>query len=140
MPGAFNARRTRRRPTINITSLIDVMFLLLIFFMVSSTFREDFGIQIDLPKAATAENQGPQTYTIQVTEEGETYFGQDPVTRGQLRERLQALFLDDPEATVVLEADRSAHFGKVLEVIDTARQVGGERLIIPTELIDPLTP
>ncbi len=135
MPGAFNSRRTRRRPTINITSLIDVMFLLLIFFMVSATFRQDFGVEIDLPEAVTAEQADTdKPYAIRVTEQGQTYFGEDVVSREELRSRLKALFADDPKATVVLEADRSAEFGRVLEVIDTAREVGGERLIIPTDL------
>lgn len=136
MPGAFNQRRSRRRPTINITSLIDVMFLLIIFFTVSSTFRQDFGIEIDLPEAATAEKTDTPQYAIRVTEKGETYFGDTVVSRDELRAKLHDLFQKDAEAKVVLEADKSADFGQVMAVIDTARQVGGERLIIPTELAE----
>lgn len=133
MPGAFNERRTRRRPTINITSLIDVMFLLIIFFTVSSTFRQDFGVEIDLPTASTAERTEAPLYAIRVTDQGDTYFGGALVTKQELRAQLEALFHEDAEAKVVLEADRAADFGRVIDVIDTARQVGGERLIIPTE-------
>lgn len=134
MPGAFNQRRTRRRPTINITSLIDVMFLLIIFFTVSSTFRQDFGIEIDLPEATTAEKTDMPQYAIRVTEQGETYFDDAIVSRDELRSKLEDLFRDDANAKVVLEADKAADFGQVMAVIDTARQVGGERLIIPTDL------
>ena len=54
MPAAFNSPKQRRKPVINVTPLIDVLFLLLIFFMVSSTFRDDLAIDITLPKAQSA--------------------------------------------------------------------------------------
>ena len=57
MSGPFGTNPPRRRPLINITPLIDVMFLLLIFFMVSSTFRSEFGIDVALPTAQTAAAQ-----------------------------------------------------------------------------------
>ena len=66
MSGTFNRPKHPRRPSINITSLIDVMFLLLIFFMVSSTFREDTGVDIRLPEAETASQQPMGAHEIVV--------------------------------------------------------------------------
>jgi len=135
MDGVFGMRRRLRRPTINITSLIDVMFLLLIFFMVSSTFREQIGIDITLPVAATATEQQPAQQVITVRADGAILFGPDQAVTApeQLRHALQELLAADPETVLLLRADEAAAFQDVITVIDIARSVGGSRLIIPTE-------
>ena len=132
MSGAFNSRRTRRKPSINITSLIDVMFLLLIFFMVSSTFREQLGINVDLPKAGTASPQKVEQHEITVDKKGDYYFGQQRVSAAGLKTSLENLLKKDPKATIVLRAHEDADFGKAVRAIDIAREVGGTHLVIPT--------
>lgn len=136
MSGAFNAPRLKRRPSINITPLIDVMFLLLIFFMVSSTFREQVGIEITLPGAETATAQEVEAYEIIVDRDGQIYFGDEPVDDAGLRSALARVLKEEPAARLVLRADREADFGRALRAMDIARDVGGERLIIPTAPID----
>lgn len=131
MEGPFGIRR-RNRPAINITPLIDVMFLLLIFFMVSSTFREYLGIDIALPRAATATEHAKTPWEISVKADGTVYFAGRPATRRELRAELAALLEDDPEASLVLRADEGTPFQDVITVIDIVRDVGGARLIIPT--------
>ena len=140
MTAPFNARRHRRRPAINITSLIDVMFLLLIFFMVSSTFRDQFGVDITLPEAKTATQTDVTSHEITVDAEGRTFFGGKPVDAGALREGIAALLAEDPEAVLVLRADEKADFGPVVRAIDVAREVGGTRLVIPTRYLDDPAP
>ena len=132
MNSAFGMSRRKRRPTINITSLIDVIFLLLIFFMVSSTFREHVGIDVALPEAETTDVQEMATHEIVVTETGDFYFGQQKVDETSLRDAIASLLEAEPEASLVLRADENADFGKALRAIDIARSVGGTRLIIPT--------
>ncbi len=132
MNSAFGMSRRKRRPTINITSLIDVIFLLLIFFMVSSTFREHVGIDVALPEAETTDVQEMATHEIVVTEAGDFYFGQQKVDEAALRDAIASLLKAEPEATLVLRADENADFGKAVRAIDIARSVGGTRLIIPT--------
>lgn len=132
MRTAFGGHRPRRRPHVNITSLIDVMFILLIFLMVTTTFREHMGIRILLPEVGNAEKQELAPHEITVSEAGELFFGEQRVSEEGLRGSLQRLFKDDPEATLVLRADQKADFGIVIRAIDIARQFGGQRLIIPT--------
>lgn len=132
MQPAFGGRRQRRKPYVNITSLIDVMFILLIFLMVTTTFREHLGLQITLPKVANAENQEMTPHEITVTESGEFFFGEQRVNEQGLRNSLKALIKNEPGATLVLRADQKADFGAVIRAIDIAREIGGERLIIPT--------
>jgi len=142
MDGAFGRKQSRRGPTINITPLIDVMFLLLIFFMVSSTFRHNLGIDVDLPEADTATEQEMPSYEIIVTSAGEYHLGdsREPVSLREIQDFLTDLASKESNAAVVLQADPSADFEVVLDVFDTARKVagtqntGGMQLVIPTKL------
>lgn len=135
MSGPFNMPGRARKPSINITPLIDVMFLLLIFFMVSSTFRDYFGIDVTLPKAAHAQGQTADVHRIVVDRQGQIFLGsEEPLSRVELRQKLEVLIAADEEAVFILEADANANFGAVIGAIDIAKQVGSERLIIPTDL------
>lgn len=133
MSGAFGTRRQRRRPFINITSLVDVMFILLLFLMVSTTFRQQVGIDIRVPRADTGAEQDAGSHEIAVTRDGAYYFGEDRVDEEGLRDRLAAVLKADPEATLVLRADEHADFGKAVRAIDIARELGGQKLVIPTQ-------
>ncbi|GMV93639.1 MAG: hypothetical protein AMXMBFR82_34170 [Candidatus Hydrogenedentota bacterium] len=135
MSQPFGGRRHRRRPHINLTSLIDVMFLLLIFFMVSSTFRHGYGLEVDLPEAETSAETQSIPEEIVVDERGNYYFGGRPVDEDGLRDAIVALLKEKPDATLILRADEAADFGRAVRAIDIARAVGGSRLIIPTERI-----
>lgn len=136
MSGPFNVHRARRRPTINITPLIDVMFLLLIFFMVSSTFRDEFAVDVTLPEAATAEQTETTDHVISVDEAGALFFAGKAVDEAGLAQAIREVMTADPEAALVLKADESADFGDVMRAIDVARGAGGSRLILPARLRD----
>ncbi len=133
MDGAFNSQRRKRRAQINMTSLIDVMFLLLIFFMVSSTFRDHQGIDIALPESKTGTAQEQTPYTIAISAAGEIYFADKQVDTAKLRTAMANVLAEDPAASLVLRADEEADFGVVVRVIDIAREVGGNQLVIPTQ-------
>ena len=134
MGGAFGSPQRRRRPSINITPLIDVMFLLLIFFMVSSTFRDQTGIDITLPEAQTGAQQERAQYTITVTADEVLLFEDDTITQDELKQILGDLVREEPDAVVTLSADEASPWQAVVRVIDTAREVGSTQLIIPTRL------
>ncbi|MFO7774684.1 MAG: biopolymer transporter ExbD [Candidatus Hydrogenedentota bacterium] len=134
MSGPFNGAPLRRRPTINITSLIDVMFLLLIFFMVSATFRDERGLEVTLPEGGQAETNGAQPREIVVQEDGALFLDGEPVDDAELRGRLQALREEGPEVTVVLRADENAGWGRIVRVMDTVRAVGGARITAATRI------
>lgn len=140
MQGAFGVTRHKRRPSINITPLIDVMFLLLIFFMVSSTFKEQLGIDITLPQAGTSEAQEVGVHEIVVDKDGAYIFDEAQITLETLRQRIAELVRDEPDATLVLRADAGAAFGPVVRAIDVVKEVGGGRLVIPTTYPEPLQP
>jgi len=108
------------------------MFLLLIFFMVSSTFRSELGMDVSLPQAGSGAPRDVQSHEIVVTRDGELYFSNKRVNEEGLRRELVQLLAKEPDAVLVLRADEAADFGPVVRAIDIARAVGGSHLVIPT--------
>ncbi len=126
--------RKRRLPVLNVTSLIDVLFLLLIFFMVSSTFIENPAIELDLPEAAAAESARRDSLTLSIVAGGELYLDGEEIRMEDLSARLETASEENPGFTLILEADRAVGYGRVIEAIDVARQVGIKRISAFTAL------
>lgn len=138
MSNAFHRPTRRRKPTINLTSLIDVMFLLVIFLTVSTTFRDQLGIDVTLPGADTAEiTRMEQDVELVVTAEGAYFFAGTPLDDAGLRETLTEWAAREDAPAIVLRADDAAAFGRVVRVLDIAREVGGTDLVIPTQPVRP---
>ena len=136
MSNAFHRPTRRRKPAINLTSLIDVMFLLVIFLTVSTTFRDQLGIDVTLPHAESAQMTPMQEQgAIVITAEGDCFFGGQAVDEEALRGALAEWANRDGAPPIVMRADEGASFGKVVRVMDITREVGGIELIIPTQPI-----
>lgn len=120
--------RPRRRPVLNITSLIDVLFLLLIFLMVSSTFLEHPAIELDLPQASTSEPVKVDSMRLAIPEDGRLLLEGEEVEPAALRDRLREAAGESPELLLILEADRGADYGRVVEALDAAREAGVKRI------------
>jgi biopolymer transport protein ExbD len=124
----FRPSRKSRGLIINVTSLIDVMFLLLIFFMVSSTFKNQPAINLVLPRSATASETVDTPAILFLTAEGEVYLNDTLVDQETLATRLQDLHDESGEDRMVLRADENANHGDVVELIDTIKQSGFTRV------------
>ena len=131
MPSVFGMQRRERRPYVNLTSLIDILFMLLIFFMLSSTFKNYMGVDIALPESSTATSQQQSTHEISIDAAGAIFFAAQQVTPQELKGKLQELAKREPKAPLLLRADKHADFQDVLTVIDITRESGGGQLIIP---------
>ena len=126
--------KKRRRVTINITSLIDVLFLLLIFFMVSSTFLERPGMKLDLPKAAQKESVRMEGYTLFSTRDDKLYLNDESVQIGELESKLRKIAPEIEGEGIVLQADEQVRYGLVVEVMDIIKQSGIKKIIVATEI------
>jgi len=119
-------------PEINLTSLIDVVFLLLIFFMVSTTFDRQSMLRLDLPEAATAESEVvPDLIEIVITAGGEVFVGDHRVIdelRSAVRAALAERLVDQPDAAVVIRADAEAPHRLVVLALDSAAAEGVRRV------------
>jgi biopolymer transport protein ExbD len=125
-------RESRKRrsgeTTLELTPLIDVVFLLLIFFLITTTFSQqrEAEIPIDLPEAATGE-QGTKgdKIVLFVTKDGSVEVrGEDELQGGSLDEKLDWLHANKPDAVVVLRGDQDAAHGRVVELLAKIREVG----------------
>lgn len=128
--------RPRRRVFINITSLIDVLFLLLIFFMVSSTFLEQPGMKLDLPASKSFEVEQQKQLIVHISQEGQLFLGERPVELDSLKDQLHREMARDRERPLVLRADKAAAHGRVVEVMDVAKQAGVRKIVIATRVAE----
>lgn len=129
----FNVK-AKRKTMINMTSLIDVLFLLLIFFMVSSSFLEQPGIKLELPHAQSAVVTQQKDFTLYLDKNGEMFLNKDKVTLDNLGAQLKQALPNMIEGALILKADQDASHGTVVRVMDVAKQSGVRKLIIGTKL------
>jgi biopolymer transport protein ExbD len=131
------APANRRKVLLNLTSLIDVLFILIIFFAVSSTFLEQPGIELKLPEAETSEAHPAQKAVIYVDSEGHVFLNDDPTDLAGLAERVKPLVAEQTEKSVILRADSQARHGTVISIMDLLRKEGIFKIVISTEKPSP---
>jgi len=124
----FRPQKKGRGLIINITTLIDVMFLLLIFFMVTSTFKNQPAINLVLPRSATATEVVDTPTILYLTNAGEVYLNDILVDESELPELLGQLRASVKEDRMVLRADEAAAHGRVVKLIDIIKQSGFTRV------------
>ena len=125
----------RSEETFDLTPLIDVVFLLLIFFMVSTTFiREPGGLRVDLPHSDTQEfiREGDEL-VIKISVDGEVFLDEVRMDDDALKGELHRTVRKDPETTIIIKADKNVEHGRVVQVMDIAKRIGLHRLAVATE-------
>jgi biopolymer transport protein ExbD len=122
--------KKRRRVTINITSLIDVVLLLLIFFMVSTNFIEQPGMKLDLPDSESASSSSGNDLEVIIQPDGDIFFNGNAITMEELRAQFEKVAGESSDGSLLLKADKSVTHGDVMEVIDIARINGIQKIII----------
>ena len=114
----------------NITPLIDMVFILLIFFAVNASFVKEAGVEIDRPSAKTATVQAKANIMIAVTDTGEVWVDRDRVDPRSVRGHVERLHAENPEGAVVIMADDESQTGLVIEVLDQVRLAGVENVAV----------
>ncbi len=131
MDDAFG-RPPRTRPLlINITPLVDVTLLLLIFFMVTATFREMSAMDIQVPSAESGAVRAVSASEITIAADGALHVGQTPVTRDELRMLLRTRIAEEPDLEVTLRADKRVSYEHVASVLDIVRLEGIVHVTLP---------
>lgn len=130
----INRRRIHRSLLqIDVTPFADIVFLLLIFFMLSSTFISHPGINIKLPKAQAQEIKAEKQLIVTITKKEEIYVNKRKLKKENLEKELGVLLAHMSDKIVILRADASVKHGLVVEVLDYARAAGAQKLAIATE-------
>lgn len=116
-----------------LTSLIDIVFMLLIYFLLTTNFMVDEGIKIKLPQAKASKPQVEESITIFVDNEGRSYLNNQEVTIGELFKMVKEMVGNDKDKLVVVRSDRGVILNKVVRVMDVAKAAGAGRLCLATE-------
>ena len=125
--------KKRRRVLINITSLVDVLFLLLIFFILTSTFIEQPGMKLELPESQSATSETMKELICEMKEDGRIMLNQTLASLDDLEERFRDMVPSLEEKTLIIKADKHVPHGDVVKVMDMARLSGLEKLVIATK-------
>ncbi|TNE87386.1 MAG: biopolymer transporter ExbD [Deltaproteobacteria bacterium] len=129
----FAAKR-RADPVVDITPMIDIVFQLVLFFMVSTTFISAPGIQVDLPRSSSQTVlTEKREINVWMTPQGAVYVDDQPVTAEELRNEFRSAAERDTSTLVIIKADTAVEHGRVVTVMDMARSEGLGRLAIATE-------
>ncbi|NOG83351.1 MAG: biopolymer transporter ExbD [Planctomycetes bacterium] len=120
------------KPIINIAPLIDVLFLLLIFFMVTSTFIEQPNIKLELPSTKHTETSRTEKTVLMLSRDGKVYLKEKLIDKEDLEKVLRRILLDTGEDVLVLKADKFVPYGDVVDIMDFARGAGFKKVIAPT--------
>ncbi|MDG3084905.1 biopolymer transporter ExbD [Vibrio hannami] len=128
-----NRRKNREEAQIDMTSMLDIVFIMLIFFIVTSSFVNESGVEVNRPKAANSVNQKQATIFIAITAQNEIYIDKRVVDKERVQATLEHLVTEQPDASVVIQADEFAFNGAVVSVMDSAKGAGIANIALATE-------
>lgn len=118
---------------INIVPMIDVIFAILTFFIISTLFlNRSEGLSVNLPKANTAKPQISTKVTVSIKPDGDLALNRKPIELSALEGRLKTMVADDQKVVVIINADEQVGHGTVVTVMDRVRQIEGAKLAIAT--------
>ena len=109
---------------INITPMLDVVFIMLIFFIVTASFVKESGIEVDRPSATTAVVKERGNILIAITASGEFWIDRRAVDVRAIRANIERLHAENPQGSVVIQADKNSTTEMLIQVMDAARQAG----------------
>ncbi len=129
-------QRTRYPIQAPLTSLIDIVFMLLIYFLLTTNFMVEQGIDVNLPDAKASAPQTQKEITVYIDQAGNVFLGKQPIDFNDLFDRLQARILENPGQLVVIKADGEIILDRAVQVMDIAQAAGAQKMFLATEKIN----
>ena len=120
------------KKTLDLTPMLDVVFLLLIFFLLTSIFAKPM-LSLNLPEAATGKLEQEPEVRIAIHRDGDIYLNEERVELTVLPSAMTELFRADGSRDLSLQSDQGVPFGRVVEIMDLAKQAGAENIAVVTE-------
>ena len=121
---------------VNLTPMLDVVFIMLIFFIVTASFVKEAGIEITRPPAATAERKERGNILIAITKDNQIWIDRRQVSPQALRANIERLHAENPQGSVVIQADEKSQNGLLVRVMDAARLAGVSSVALAAEVVD----
>ena len=124
-------KRTAEEAEISVTPLLDIVFIMLIFFIVTTSFGKELGVDLDRPSnAPIKEQKRSEVIAVRIDANGQIFVEDRPVRTGAIRANIVSSLARKPDATVVVAADRAADAGFIVTVIDQARAAGAGKVSV----------
>ncbi len=118
---------------INLTPMLDVVFIMLIFFIVTATFIKEAGIQVDRPNTVTAESQEDAAILIAISANDEIWIDKQERDPRDLRVVIERLHLENPKGSIVIQADEESTNETLVQILEAAKAVGVTNVAIATD-------
>ncbi|WP_223787083.1 ExbD/TolR family protein [Marinicella meishanensis] len=118
---------------INITPMLDVVFIMLIFFIVTTSFVKETGVDISRPSSSQAKQVKKGNILVAIKEDGVIWINKQEVDLRAVRSRVEKMHAENPEASAVIIADRGSRTGDLVEVMDQIKSAGVESISIAAE-------
>ncbi|WP_404399990.1 biopolymer transporter ExbD [Idiomarina seosinensis] len=109
---------------IDMTPMLDVVFIMLIFFIVTASFVKEAGIDVNRPDAATAVQKNRANILVAISENNEIWINKRQVDARAVQANIERLYAENPQGSVVIQADEQANTKTLIEVMDAARSAG----------------
>lgn len=125
--------KRKQKPQIVVTNLIDVILLLVFFFMITSSFaRNQEKLPVDVPKASNATTMETDNMTVQIAKNGRIFVSGKPVEMTDLTAKIKTWVSISPDRPVMVEADKDANYGRIINVLDSIRSSGAANIGLAT--------
>jgi len=130
-------RREEEAEEPNLTPMLDVVFILLIFFIVTASFVKEAGIEVNRPDAVTAVPQQRASILIAIDENQEIWVQRRRIDLRAVRANVERLLAENPQGSVVIQADEKSDSGILIKVLDQAKLAGAENVAVAAQPVDP---
>ncbi len=131
------ARKRRRNDdeetAIDMTPMLDIVFIMLIFFIVTTSFVKEAGVDINRPAASTGKKTDSKSLVVAITKEGDVYIDGNQVDVQTVRPLVESLRAQDPESAVMVQADDASRTGALIKVMDQIRAAGVTNISVATQ-------
>ena len=130
-------RRNRRKSEseVNLTPMLDVVFIMLIFFIVTASFVKESGIEISRPGASTATRKERGNILIAISANDQIWMNRRQVDPRALRANIERAHAENPQGSVVIQADKAAKTGLLVQVMDAARNAGVKDISLAADIV-----
>ena len=127
--------RNREESEVNLTPMLDVVFIMLIFFIVTASFVKEAGIDVTRPPAATAERKERGNILVAITANDQIWIDRRQVDVRSIRANIERLHAENPQGSVVIQADKDSKNGLLVLVMDAARLAGVKSVSLAAEVV-----
>ncbi|MBW2716309.1 MAG: biopolymer transporter ExbD [Deltaproteobacteria bacterium] len=130
-------RRDRRKneSEVNLTPMLDVVFIMLIFFIVTASFVKESGLEISRPGAATATRKERGNILIAIGANDQIWMNRRQVDPRALRANIERMHAENPQGSVIIQADKDAKTGLLVKVMDAARSAGVKSVSLAADIV-----